>query len=100
MDRERFGELIAHLAAINATYSRGRDAWTISVTRLIAIYKRCIKLAPGDLILIDDAIAEGVRKGWWDIDRSVEANGLLVLAERWQRAPPLPHPSHHPVLRE
>ena len=86
MDRKTFRGLIARLAVMNATYSRWHDAWTISVTELMAVYRRYIELAPHDLPLIHDAIADGAREGLWQLDRSMDATDVLLLLARPQHA--------------
>lgn len=82
----------------NATYSKWHDAWTISVAHLVAVCKRYIKLAPHELLLIHDAIKDGARKGLWNVDRSTDATGVLLLLTRPQHAPLRSFPSRTAAL--
>lgn len=79
METGTFFQMIQALIIGNATYSEVIGHRVISLHRLRLIYKQMICPQPLALLSLQDAVEEGVRKGYWEMDYDDKTEEDIVI---------------------
>jgi len=79
METDTFFHVVEDLVKGNATYSETTGHRIISLHRLRVIYKQRTGTWPLKLLSLQDAVEEGVRKGYWEMDYDEEADMDIIV---------------------
>lgn len=79
METGTFFQTVQALIIGNATYSEVIGHRVISLHRLRLIYKQMTIPKPLALLSLQDAVEEGVRKGYWEMDYDAKAEEDIVI---------------------
>lgn len=79
METGTFFHVVQALIIGNATYSEVIGHRVISLHRLRLIYKQMTSPQPVALLSLQDAVEEGVRKGYWEMDYDEKAEEDIVI---------------------
>lgn len=79
METGAFFQAVQALIIRNATYSEAIGHRVISLHRLRLIYKQITDPRPVALLSLQNAVEEGVRKGYWEMDYDDKAEEDIVI---------------------
>ena len=81
METGTFFQMVEALIVRNATYSETTGRRTIPLYSLRVIYMQRTESQPLELLKLQDAVEEGVRKGCWEMDYDDTSDtDIIVLA--------------------
>lgn len=79
METDMFFQKVEELVKGNATYSETTGHRIISLHRLRVIYKQSTGTWPLKLLSLQDAIEEGVRKGYWEMEYDDKSDSDIIV---------------------
>jgi hypothetical protein len=79
METDTFFHVVEDLVKSNADYSETTGRRIISLHRLRMIYKQRTGTWPRKLLSLQDAVEEGVRKGYWEMDYDEETDMDIIV---------------------
>lgn len=80
METGTFFQMVEELIVRNASYSETIGHRFISLHHLRSIYKQRAESKPLDLPTLQDAVEEGVRRGYWEMEYDDESRlDIIVL---------------------
>jgi hypothetical protein len=89
METGTFFQRVQQMIRDNAIDSAATGHRVISLQRLRMIYKQTTGSWPLKLLALQEAVEEGVREGYWEMDYDENANAdIIVLVERKESSAP------------
>ena len=79
METDTFFHVVEELVKDNATYSDSTGHRIISLHRLRVIYKQRTGTWPLKLLSLQEAVEEGVRKGYWEMEYDEESDMDIIV---------------------
>lgn len=79
METDTFFQMVEELVKSNATYSETTGHRILSLHRLHVVYKQRTGTWPLKLLALQDAVEEGVRKGYWEMDYDDKIDADIIV---------------------
>lgn len=79
METDTFFQMVEELVKGNATYSEATGHRIISLHRLRVIYKQRTGSWPVKLLSLQEAVEEGARKGYWEMEYDDKSDGDIIV---------------------